>query len=118
MIDPQLLRENPDIVRRSQRARRADAELIDAAIEADRRRREAIAAFEALRAEQNVHGKQVAAAPKEQKAALVAQAQQLAADVKAAQAAAAEAEARFAEVAGASRTSSSTACRRAARTTS
>lgn len=100
MIDPQLLRENPDIVRRSQRARRADAELIDAAIDADRQRREAIAAFETLRAEQNAHGKQVAAAPKEQKAALVAQAQQLAADVKAAQAAATEAEARFAEVAG------------------
>lgn len=100
VIDPQLLRENPDIVRRSQQARRADAQLVDAAIEADRQRREAIAAFESLRAEQNAHGKQVAAAPKEQKAALVAQAQQLAADVKAAQAAASEAEARFAEVAG------------------
>jgi len=100
VIDPQLLRENPDIVRRSQRARRADAELVDAAIEADRRRREAIAAFEALRAEQNAHGKLVAAAPKEEKAALVAQAQQLAADVKSAQAVATEAEARFEEVAG------------------
>ncbi len=100
MIDPQLLRENPDIVRRSQRARRADAQLVDAAIDADRQRREAIAAFESLRAEQNAHGKLVAAAPKEEKAALVAQAQQLAADVKAAQAAATEAEARFAEVAG------------------
>ena len=100
VIDPQLLRENPDIVRRSQQARRADAQLVDAAIEADRQRREAIAAFESLRAEQNAHGKQVAAAPKEQKAALVAQAQQLAADVKAAQAAATEAEARFAEGAG------------------
>lgn len=100
VIDPQLLRENPDIVRRSQQARRADAQLVDAAIDADRQRREAIAAFESLRAEQNAHGKQVAAAPKEQKAALVAQAQQLAADVKAAQAAATEAEARFAEVAG------------------
>lgn len=100
VIDPQLLRENPDIVRRSQQARRADAQLVDAAIEADQQRREAITAFESLRAEQNAHGKQVAAAPKEQKAALVAQAQQLAADVKAAQAAATEAEARFAEVAG------------------
>jgi seryl-tRNA synthetase len=100
VIDPQLLRENPDIVRRSQQARRADAGLVDAAIDADRRRREAIAAFESLRAEQNAHGKLVAAAPKEEKAALVAQAQQLAADVKAAQAAATEAEARFEEVAG------------------
>lgn len=100
MIDPQLLRENPDIVRRSQQARRADEGLVDAAIDADRQRREAIAAFETLRAEQNAHGKLVAAAPKEQKAQLVAQAQQLAADVKAAQAAATEAEARFAEVAG------------------
>ncbi len=100
VIDPQLLRENPDLVRRSQHARRASVELVDDAIAADRERRDAITAFEALRAEQNAFGKRVAAAPKDEKAALVAQAQQLATDVKAAQAVAAEAEARFVQVAG------------------
>jgi seryl-tRNA synthetase len=100
VIDPQLLRENSDVVRRSQQARRADPALVDEALVADRERRDAIAAFESLRAEQNAFGKQVAAAPKDEKAALVAQAQQLAADVKRAQAAAGEAEARFVQVAG------------------
>ncbi len=100
MIDPQLLRDNPDLVRRSQQARGASVDLVDEAIAADRARRDAITAFEALRAEQNAFGKRVAAAPKDEKAALVAQAQQLAADVKAAQAVAGEAEARFVQVAG------------------
>jgi len=100
VIDPQLLRDNPDLVRRSQQARQASVDLVDDAITADSERRAAIAAFEALRAEQNAFGKTVAAAPKDEKAALVAQAQQLAAGVKTAQAAAAEAEARFEQVAG------------------
>lgn len=100
MIDPQLLREDPDLVRRSQQARQASVELVDEAIAADADRRAAITAFEALRAEQNAFGKTVAAAPKDEKAALVAQAQQLAADVKAAQAEAAEAEVRFEQVVG------------------
>ncbi|UYN83217.1 MAG: serine--tRNA ligase [Microcella sp.] len=100
MIDPQLLRDDPDRVRRSQHARGASEALVDEAIAADADRRSAITAFEALRAEQNAFGKTVAAAPKDEKAALVAQAQQLAADVKAAQAAASEADERFVSVAG------------------
>ena len=100
VIDPQLLRDAPDLVRRSQQARQASVELVDDAIAADADRRAAITAFEALRAEQNAFGKSVAAAPKEEKAALVAQAQQLAADVKAAQSEAAEAEVRFEQVVG------------------
>lgn len=100
MIDPQLLRDDPDLVRRSQKARRSSVELVDEALEAEAARRAAIAAFEALRAEQNAFGKRVAAAPKDEKAALVAQVQQLAAEVKVAQAAVAEAEARFEEVVG------------------
>jgi len=74
--------------------------LVDEALEADVARRGAITAFEKLRAEQNAFGKQVAQAPKEEKAALVAQAQELAARVKEAQRDASEAEARFTEVAG------------------
>ncbi len=100
MIDPVLLRETPDVVRASQERRGASVALVDEAIEADAARRAAIAAFESLRAEQNAFGKTVAKAPKDEKAALVAQAQQLAAQVKGAQRAASEAEARFAEVAG------------------
>jgi seryl-tRNA synthetase len=101
VIDPQLLREQPDIVRTSQRLRGSSVELVDEALAADLQRRHAIAAFEADRAEQNAFGKQVAAAPKEQKAELVAQAQNLAARVKVGQQSAADAEAEFTRVAGA-----------------
>jgi len=96
VIDPVLLRENPEAVRASQRARQAPEEYVDAALEADAARRSAITEFEGLRAEQNAHGKLVARAPKEEKAALVAQAQDLAARVKEAQARSAETEAAFA----------------------
>ena len=101
MIDPQLLRENPDVVRRSQEARGVPLSTVDEAIAADAARRAALNAFESVRAEQNVFGKTVAAAPKDEKAALVAQAQEMAAQVKAAQAAVADAEAGFAEKVGA-----------------
>lgn len=100
MIDPQLLRENPDVVRRSQTARGVDAGTVDAAIAADTARRAAITSFEAARAEQNVFGKKVAAAAKDEKAALVAQAQELAARVKAGQQAVADAEAEFERAVG------------------
>ncbi len=58
---------------------------MDAALAADADRRAAITAFETLRAEQNAFGKRVAKAPKDEKAALVAQAKELAEQVKAAQ---------------------------------
>ncbi len=90
MIDLTLLRENPDVVKASQRARGADESLVDQAVAADEARRSSLQQFEVLRAEQNAFGKLVAAAPKDEKAALVAQAQDLAAKVKAADAAAAE----------------------------
>ena len=95
MIDPVLLRENPDLIKRSQEARGESVALVDAALLADVERRSAIAAFEELRAEQNLFGKKVAAAPKDEKKALVAQAQDLAARVKAAQQDANEAEDAF-----------------------
>jgi seryl-tRNA synthetase len=101
VIDPQLLRENPDVVRRSQEARGVPLSSVDEAIAADVARRAALATFEGIRAEQNVFGKTVAAAPKDEKAALVAQAQELAAQVKVAQAAVADAEAAFADKVGA-----------------
>jgi seryl-tRNA synthetase len=98
VIDPVLLRENPDVIRRSQQARGDSVQLVDEALQADIERRQAITAFEELRAEQNAFGKQVAKAPKEEKQALVAQAQQLAGRVKEAQQAANQAETRFNDV--------------------
>jgi seryl-tRNA synthetase len=95
VIDPVVLRENPDLLKRSQEARGDSVVAVDDALAADSERRAAITAFEALRASQNQFGKRVASAPAEEKKALVAQAQSLAAEVKAAGAAATEAEARF-----------------------
>jgi seryl-tRNA synthetase len=100
VIDPQLLRENPDAVRRSQEARGASVSLVDDAVAADLARRSAIGEFETLRADQNAFGKTVASAAKEDKAALVAQAQELAGQVKLAQQAAADAEAAFTAIVG------------------
>lgn len=80
-----LLRDNPELVKRSQVARGESPDTVDAAIEADRARRAAITAFEELRAAQNAHGKKVAQAPKEEKAALVAEAKELSERVKQAQ---------------------------------
>jgi seryl-tRNA synthetase len=86
VIDPQLLRDDPDLIKASQAARGASVDVVDQAVAADAARRSAITSFEALRAEQNAFGKTVAKAPKDEKAALVQQAQALAAKVKEAQA--------------------------------
>ena len=85
MIDPVLLRENPELVKRSQVKRGESSSSVDDALAVDASRRAAITAFEQLRAEQNAHGKKVASAPKEEKAALVAEAKELSARVKEAQ---------------------------------
>jgi seryl-tRNA synthetase len=85
VIDLALLREQPDLVKLSQVKRGNSSESVDDAIAADRERREAITTFERLRAEQNAHGKKVAQAPKDEKAALVAEAKQLSERVKQAQ---------------------------------
>ncbi len=85
MIDPKLLRTNPDLVRRSQEARGESVELVDQLVGADESRRSAIAAFENLRAEQKELGKQVARAQGEEKAAVLARTREVAVQVKAAQ---------------------------------
>ena len=87
MIDINLLRENPEIFRASQRARGKDEAHVDRILEADAARRASIGTYENLRAEQNAFGKQVAKAPKEEKPSLVAQAKELAAHVANAKAA-------------------------------
>jgi seryl-tRNA synthetase len=93
VIDPVFLRENPELVKRSQEARGESPDTVDAALDADRERRAAITAFEELRAAQNAHGKRVAQAPKDEKATLVAEAKELSERVKQAQQAVGAAEA-------------------------
>jgi seryl-tRNA synthetase len=100
VIDPQLLRENPDVVRASQLARGASATLVDDALAADITRRSAISESESLRASQKTLGKEVAAAKGDDKARLLAEAQSLAARVKELSQAATDAEAEFAKLAG------------------
>ena len=92
MIDIKFLRDQPDVVRASQRARGEDEGIVDAILRADERRRSSIAEFEALRSEQKSFGRQVAAAKGEQKAALVVAAKTTSDRVKELQAAAAAAE--------------------------
>ncbi|HEX6935503.1 MAG TPA: serine--tRNA ligase, partial [Actinomycetes bacterium] len=95
MLDPKLLRDDPEAVRASQRARREDPGLVDAVLSADEQRRRAIAAFDRLRAEQKTLGREVAQASGDQKAALLARTKELAAEVKAADAAQTEAAAAY-----------------------
>ena len=92
VIDLRTLRENPEAVRASQRARGEDEALVDALLSADERRRSAVAAADALRAGQKQLGKQVGRARGDERDALLATGKQLAADVRAAEAAQAEAE--------------------------
>jgi len=98
VIDPALLRDNPDAIKASQRARMADESIVDDAAKADVAWRKAQLEFENLRAEQNAASKLVANAPKEEKAALVASMQELSARVKAADAAASQAQVELDEV--------------------
>ena len=95
MIDLKLLRENPDAVRASQRARGEDPGLVDALLEADAARRAAVSAADNLRAEQKAVSKQVGKASPDERPALLEQAKELAEKVKAAEAEQAEAEKAF-----------------------
>jgi seryl-tRNA synthetase len=91
MLDPRLIRDDPDAVRASQRARGEDEGLVDSVIAADLDRRETITRFDRLRAEQKELGRQVAKASGGEKAALLARTKELSALVKAADVAQTEA---------------------------
>ncbi|MEW2246582.1 MULTISPECIES: serine--tRNA ligase [unclassified Streptomyces] len=86
MIDLRLLREDPDRVRASQRARGEDVALVDALLSADERRRSSGVRFDELRNEQKSLGKLIPKASADEKADLLKRAEQLKADVKAAEA--------------------------------
>ncbi|GAB3653800.1 serine--tRNA ligase [Nocardioides korecus] len=97
MIDPRLLREDPDQIRAAQTKRGLSPEVVDRALEADAARRTAIADFEQLRAEQKSLGKLIPKATGEEKAELLTRTRTLSADVKAAEAAQGQAEADWRE---------------------
>ena len=59
MIDPNILRSNPDRIRESQRRRGEDVDVVDRLIEADQQARDARQLFDELRNEQKVLGKQI-----------------------------------------------------------
>ncbi|MFF8292736.1 serine--tRNA ligase [Streptomyces sp. NPDC016309] len=92
MIDLRLLREDPDRVRASQRARGEDVDLVDALLSADERRRSSGVRFDELRSEQKALGKLIPKASPEERAELLAKAEQLKTEVKAADAAQNEAD--------------------------
>ncbi|MGW6713350.1 serine--tRNA ligase [Streptomyces globisporus] len=93
MIDLRLLREDPDRVRASQRARGEDVDLVDALLSADELRRSSGVRFDELRNEQKSLGKLIPRATPEERTELLKKAEQLKADVKAADAAQGEADA-------------------------
>ncbi|HEX6485198.1 MAG TPA: serine--tRNA ligase [Nocardioidaceae bacterium] len=98
MIDPRLLRDEPDRVREGQAKRGLSPDVVDQAIAADERRRSSIAEFERLRAEQKQLGKQIPRAQGEEKQELLARTKTLSAAVKEAEAAQAEAEQAYREL--------------------
>ncbi|MFX0573350.1 serine--tRNA ligase [Nocardia nepalensis] len=82
MIDLRFLRDNPDAVRASQRARGEDPALVDALLEADAARRAAVATADNLRAEHKAMGKLIGKATPEERSVLLEQAQEMSAKVK------------------------------------
>lgn len=97
MIDPRVLRDDPDRVRAAQAKRGLSDEVVDRALAADGARRAAIAEYEAKRSQQKSMGKQVAQAQGEEKQELLARTKELSTEVKAAEAAQGEAEAAWQE---------------------
>jgi len=92
VIDLRQLRDDPDRVKASQRARGDAESLVDDLLRADEARRSTLQAFEALRAEQKQLSNQVRTAKGEERDRVLARTKELAAQVKQAEAASNEAE--------------------------
>jgi seryl-tRNA synthetase len=88
VIDLRLLRDNPDLVRASQRARGESESLVDDLLRADETRRSSRQAFETLRAEQKQLSNQMRTVAADERPALAARTKALSDQVKAADAAA------------------------------
>ena len=82
MIDIKFLRDNPDVVRASQKGRGEDVTIVDKVLKSDEARRLALSDFETLRAEQNTLSKAVASAKGDEKNSLLENAKELANRVK------------------------------------
>jgi seryl-tRNA synthetase len=109
VIDPQILRQDPEQLRESQRRRGGSVDVVDQLIQADQDKRTVMQAFDELRAEQKALGKEIGALQGRAKKsgepgvvaeldAVMARAQQLSDQVKVAQQAADAAEQRAAEL--------------------
>jgi seryl-tRNA synthetase len=92
VIDLRLLRDDPELIRASQRLRGESTDLVDALLRADEERRAATQRFESLRAEQRSLSKQVPKASGDERTALLARTKELAGEVKAAEAATTQAD--------------------------
>jgi seryl-tRNA synthetase len=86
VIDLRLLRDDPEAVRASQRARGDDLAAVDRLLSADAERRAAVASGDSLRAEQKELGRAVGKASSEERQGLLHRAKELAARVKAVEA--------------------------------
>ena len=86
VIDLRALREDPERLRASQRARGEDPSIADRLLELDASRRSALTRFETLRAEQKSVGKSVSKASPQEREELLTKAKSLAAEVKEAEA--------------------------------
>ena len=95
MIDPRLLRDDPDRIRAAQTKRGMSTDVVDHALAADEQRRAAIVAFEGLRGEQKTLGRQIPKASGEEKQTLLQRTKALSGEVKKAEAAQSEAEAAY-----------------------
>jgi seryl-tRNA synthetase len=86
VIDLRLLREDPELIRASQRVRGESTEVVDSLLRADEQRRAATQRFESVRAEQKSLSKQVPKSTGDERVALLARTKELAAEVKVAEA--------------------------------
>jgi seryl-tRNA synthetase len=99
VIDVRVLREDPDRIRAAQLHRGESADVVDELLSLDAGRRESIATYEKVRAEQKSLGKQVSSAQGEEKQQLLARTKELSTQVKELEAAQAGAESAFRELA-------------------
>lgn len=86
MIDLRALRETPDRLRASQRARGEDEKIVDRLLDLDERRRSALSGFESLRAEQKSVSKSVSRAAGADREQILSRAKELSGQVKEAEA--------------------------------
>ncbi|MGV4323706.1 serine--tRNA ligase [Trueperella pyogenes] len=97
MIDIRIIRENPELVKASQRARGAAESDVDAVLAADEARRSSLQQFEDTRAEQKALSRTVGKASPAERPAILARAKEMSEEVKGLEAKADAAAAAFQE---------------------